>query len=74
MKKDDKVAVLWPIARLVLLQGVVGLGCFTDMRCSAAAWRSGHPAVRVRRATPLRLRDETAASVLWSQRHLLAAV
>ncbi|PWU92154.1 putative retrotransposon hot spot protein (RHS,) [Trypanosoma cruzi] len=46
----------------------------TDRRCSADAWRTDHPAVRVPRPTPLGQRDETAASVLWSQRHLLAAV
>ncbi|PWV02191.1 putative retrotransposon hot spot protein (RHS) [Trypanosoma cruzi] len=54
--------------------GVVGLGCFADRRCSAAAWRTDHRAVRVLRPTPLGLREETAESVLWSQRHLLAAV
>ncbi|KAF8283268.1 putative retrotransposon hot spot (RHS) protein [Trypanosoma cruzi] len=54
--------------------GVVGLGCFADRRRSATAWRTDHRAVRAPRPTPLGLREETAASVLWSQRHLLAAV
>ncbi|RNC36155.1 hypothetical protein TcCL_Unassigned00889, partial [Trypanosoma cruzi] len=52
----------------------MGLDCFTDRRCSAAAWRADRPAVRVPRPMPLGLREETAATVLWSQRHLLAAV
>ncbi|PWU89534.1 putative retrotransposon hot spot protein (RHS,) [Trypanosoma cruzi] len=72
-KNCDNVAVLLPIARCVS-SGAVGLGCFTDMRCSAAAWRTDRPAVRVPRPTPLGLRDETAATALWSQRRLLAAV
>ncbi|PWV15991.1 putative retrotransposon hot spot protein (RHS) [Trypanosoma cruzi] len=73
IKKDDNVAVLGLVARCVAA-GVAGLGCFTDRRCSVAAWRTDRPAVRVRRPTALGLRDETAASVLWSQRHLLVAV
>ncbi|KAF8306074.1 retrotransposon hot spot protein (RHS), putative, partial [Trypanosoma cruzi] len=35
--------------------GAVGLGCFADRRCSAAAWRTDHSAVRVPRPTPLGL-------------------
>ncbi|RNC39453.1 hypothetical protein TcCL_NonESM11194 [Trypanosoma cruzi] len=73
MKKGGSVAVFWPIAPRVAAEAV-GLDCFTDRRCSAAAWRTDHRAVRVPRPTPLGQRDETAASVLWSQRHLLAAV
>ncbi|RNC35261.1 retrotransposon hot spot (RHS) protein [Trypanosoma cruzi] len=73
MKKGDNEAVLWPIARCVAARAV-GLDCFTDRRCSVAAWRTDLPAVRVPRPTPLGLRNETDTSVLWSQRHLLAAV
>ncbi|RNC35195.1 retrotransposon hot spot (RHS) protein [Trypanosoma cruzi] len=54
--------------------GVVGLDCFADRHRSATAWRTDHRAVRAPRPTSLGLREETAASVLWSQRHLLAAV
>ncbi|PWV05418.1 putative retrotransposon hot spot protein (RHS) [Trypanosoma cruzi] len=73
IKKDDNVAVLWLIARCVAAEAV-GLDCFADRRCSAAAWRTDRPAMRAPRPTPLGLRDETAASVIWSQRHLQAAV
>ncbi|KAF5214652.1 Retrotransposon hot spot protein [Trypanosoma cruzi] len=54
--------------------GVVGLGCFADRRRGATAWRTDHRAVRAPRPTSLGQREETAESVLWSQRHLLAAV
>ncbi|PWU96512.1 putative retrotransposon hot spot protein (RHS) [Trypanosoma cruzi] len=41
----DNVAVLLPIARRVAAEAVC-LDCFADRRCSAAAWRTDHRAVR----------------------------
>ncbi|PWV05433.1 putative retrotransposon hot spot protein (RHS) [Trypanosoma cruzi] len=46
------MAVLLPIARCVAAEAVC-LDCFTDRRCSAAAWRTDHRAVRAPRPTPL---------------------
>ncbi|PWU83047.1 putative retrotransposon hot spot (RHS) protein [Trypanosoma cruzi] len=49
MKKGDNVAVLWPIASCVCCGVAVRPHGAPTRRCSADAWRTDHPAVRVPR-------------------------
>ncbi|PWU98319.1 putative retrotransposon hot spot protein (RHS,) [Trypanosoma cruzi] len=71
-KRTDSVAVLWFVARCVAAEAV-GLDCFTDRRCSAAAWRTDRPTVQAPRPTSLGQRDEQprvsfgASGTCWPQ-------